>query len=90
MRQTCHTGGTWGMVGYLPPGSQLCTTRGSAQSEPGGWYDSRPLSGTPPLGTKATKDVSGKRPCKFGAPPGGGGGYLPGPPDLHHAGSDGA
>ena len=39
MTKTCHTGGTWGRVGSLPPGSLLYPAHGGAQSEPGGWSD---------------------------------------------------
>ena len=41
MTQTCHTGGTWGRVVSLPPGSLFFPARGGAQSEPGGWSDSK-------------------------------------------------
>ena len=76
MTQTCYTGGTWGTVGSPPPGSLFSPERGGAQSEPGGWFDSRPLPGTPPTGTGAATDFSGKRPSKFGPPWGGGSNIL--------------
>ena len=81
MKKICHTGGTWGRVGYLPPGSLLCPARAGVQSEPIGWSDSNPLPGTPPPGTAAAADVYGKIPGKFGPPRGGqGGGSSPLPP----------
>ena len=71
MTQTCHTWGTWGKFDYTPPGSLLCPARGSAQSEPGGWSDLRPLPGNPLPGTEDATGVLVKRSGKFGPPPGG-------------------
>ena len=75
MTQTFHTGGTWGMVRSHPPGSILCPAHGGAQSEPGGWSDSRPLIGTPLTVNGAAIDILGMRHSKY-RPPGvwGGGG----------------
>ena len=71
--QTCHNAGNWGTVGYLPPGSLLCPVCGGAQSEPGGWPNSRPLLDTPSLGPGAATFILGKKTGKFGPTTGGGG-----------------
>ena len=73
MIQTCHTWGTWGKVGYPPPGSRLCPARGGAQSELEGWFDFNPCPDTPLTGTGSATYVLGKIPGKFGPPQGGGG-----------------
>ena len=57
MTQTCHTDGTWGKVGSVPPGSILCPARGSFQSKTGGWSNLKPLPGTPQPGIRSTADV---------------------------------
>ena len=62
MTPTFHTWGTWGRVGSLPLGSRLCTARGGAQSEPGGWSNLDPLTSTVLTGTGSTTEVSGKIP----------------------------
>ena len=77
MAQKCHTGGTWGTVSSLPPGSLLCPARSGVKRELGGFSDLKPLPGTPPLGTGSATDVLGKRLVKFGPPRGGGGGDPP-------------
>ena len=91
MTQTCHTGITWGTVGSPPSVSLLFPARGSAQSEPGGWSNSRPLPGTHLPGTEAATAVSGRRTGNFGPTQRGlGGDPLPGPPSPRSVGSDSA
>ena len=59
MTKTCHTGGTWGSFGSLPPGSLLFPAHGSVQSEPRGWSDLDTLPDAPPPSTRAAADVEG-------------------------------
>ena len=64
--QTCCTWGTGDKVGYPPPGSQLCSAHGGAQSKPRGWSGLKFHPGTPIPGTGAATDVLVKIPGKFG------------------------